>query len=114
MTIAREDASGYRGEASYVFTPANESELAAIVREHSSITIAGAGTGVTGGSVPDGGCVVSMEKFVTVEVTKDSARVGAGVSLDALQSAAAKVKRFYAPDPTEWSASIGGPRRTGK
>ena len=36
------------------------------------------------------------------------ARVGAGVSLEALGAATARKGLFYAPDPTEWTASVGG------
>jgi FAD/FMN-containing dehydrogenase len=36
------------------------------------------------------------------------ARAGAGVTLQEIQSAASAGKQFYAPDPTEMSASIGG------
>jgi FAD/FMN-containing dehydrogenase len=108
MMIPREDASGYIGEAERLFTPANESELTAILRDKQPITIAGAGTGVTGGSVPQGGSVISMDRFSNIEISPGRARAGAGVSLNALQSAAAKSKQFYAPDPTEWTASIGG------
>jgi FAD/FMN-containing dehydrogenase len=108
MSIVREDASGYRGEADALFAPADERELIEIVRRGGPITIAGAGTGVTGGSVPQGGVVVSMERFTRFEIADGSAWAGAGVSLAALQAAAAKTGQFFGPDPTEWTASIGG------
>lgn len=72
------------------------------------IAVAGAGTGVTGGRVPRGGWVISTERFTKLEITQGSARVGAGVSLADLHSAAAKSRQFYAPDPTEYAAWIGG------
>jgi FAD/FMN-containing dehydrogenase len=70
--------------------------------------VAGAGTGVTGGRVAFGGVVVAMERFRKMEIGTGSATVGAGVLLKELQSAAAQTGQFYAPDPTEFSASIGG------
>jgi FAD/FMN-containing dehydrogenase len=41
-------------------------------------------------------------------VEKGYAVCGAGASLASIQAAAAPTKQFYAPDPTENSASIGG------
>ena len=55
-----------------------------------------------------GGWAVSLEKFRRLEICPGRAIAGAGVSLDALQAAAARSGQFYAPDPTERTASIGG------
>ncbi len=112
MTI--EDASGFRGEAERVVTPASESELLEIQSEPLlartiPITIAGARTGLTGGCVPQGGgWAVSLEKFRRLEICPGRAMVGAGISLHSLQREAARTGQFYAPDPTERTASIGG------
>jgi FAD/FMN-containing dehydrogenase len=106
------DASGFRGRAEKVLVPANEAELLEILRSASRnktpVTISGAGTGLTGGRVAQGGWVISLEKFQRVEIHQGRATVGAGVSLEALQSAASRTGQFYAPDPTERTASIGG------
>jgi FAD/FMN-containing dehydrogenase len=107
-----EDASGYRGHADQVFAPANETELLGILhnasRDRMPITISGAGTGVTGGRVAQGGWVISLEKLRRLEIHEGRATVGAGISLEALQTAAERTNQFYAPDPTERTASIGG------
>jgi FAD/FMN-containing dehydrogenase len=107
-----EDASGYKGHADRVAIPADESELCSILAEASKsgtpVTVAGAGTGITGGRVPFGGLVLSVERFRNIEIAKGSATVGAGVLLRELHSAASQTGQFYAPDPTEFSASIGG------
>jgi FAD/FMN-containing dehydrogenase len=103
-----EDASGFRGEAARVFTPASEAELLEIIAERVPITIVGARTGLTGGCVPQGGWAVSLAKFRRLEVCPGRAIVGPGVSLDELETAAARTGQFYAPDPTERTASIGG------
>ena len=58
--------------------------------------------------MPFGGIVVSLEKFRKIEINSGSAVVGAGVLLRELQAAASSTGQFYAPDPTEISASIGG------
>jgi FAD/FMN-containing dehydrogenase len=102
------DASGFRGEAERVVTPASEAELLEIVGLRVPVTIGGARTGLTGGCVPESGWAVSLEKFRRLEFCPGLAIVGAGVSLDSLQSAAARTGQFYAPDPTERTASIGG------
>ena len=107
-----EDASGLKGRAEGVFRPRTAEEAAEVLTQASRsripITIAGAGTGVTGGSVPFGGWVVSTERFDRLEIHFGHARVGAGVLLRNLQVAVRTSSQFYAPDPTEWSASLGG------
>lgn len=107
-----EDASGFRGHADSIAIPANEDELCSFLRQSATtgapVTIAGAGTGVTGGRVPFGGAVVSLERFRKIEIRPGSATAGAGILLRDLQVAAAASGQFYAPDPTETSASIGG------
>ena len=106
------DASGYRGQADRIFTPQNESELVAIVsdasRQSIPIAIAGAGTGVTGGRVPREGWIISTERLKQLSIESGKARAGAGVTLADLHAAASASKQFYAPDPTEYSASVGG------
>ncbi len=72
------------------------------------ITIAGGGTGVTGGGVPQGGWVLSVEKLSRLEIHQGYAIAGAGVPLRDLQAAAQRSGQFYPPDPTENSAFLGG------
>jgi FAD/FMN-containing dehydrogenase len=107
-----EDASGYKGQAERVFTPATESELVEILRNATSgripVTISGARTGLTGGGIPQGGWSISMEQFQRLEISRGLAIAGAGVSLESLQAAANPTGQFYAPDPTERTASVGG------
>ncbi|MBS1859520.1 MAG: FAD-binding oxidoreductase [Acidobacteria bacterium] len=112
-TAYLEDASGLPGgHADRVFVPETAEEIAGILREASAggtpVTIAGAGTGVTGARVPFGGWVLSLEKFTRLEVEPGRATVGAGVLLRDLHAAAARAGQFYPPDPTETGASIGG------
>jgi FAD/FMN-containing dehydrogenase len=107
-----QDASGFRGSADRVIVPADEAELSSALREANAsstrVTIAGAGTGLTGARVPQGGWVVSLEKFARLEIQTGSAIAGAGVLLSELHAAAQRSGQFYPPDPTETSASIGG------
>lgn len=107
-----EDASGFRGHAEQVYSPQDEAGVQAILLNATAnripVTVAGAGTGITGGRVPFGGIVLSLERFQKINIKSGFAHVGAGVSLRDLQAAAAATGQFYAPDPTEISASIGG------
>ena len=110
--IPQEDASGFTGYADAVFTPASEDDLSEIVRravgQEIPITVNGAWSGLTGGAVAQGGWAVSLEKMNRVEVASGYAVTGAGALLRDLHPAAASSGQFYAPDPTETAASIGG------
>ena len=107
-----EDASGFQGEADEIVTPDSEAGVIDFVRRASAsatpVTIAGAGTGVTGGRVPQGGALLSLEKLNSIEIHPGCARVGPGALLMDLHAAAARAGQFYPPDPTETSAAIGG------
>ena len=106
------DASGFTGHADRVIIPETESQvleaLAEAVATQTPVTIAGAGTGLTGSRVPLGGWILSLEKFRKLEISTGSARVGSAVTLLDLRDAAARTRQFFAPDPTEITASIGG------
>src|SRR5690242_10951081 len=88
-----EDSSGYRGEAEQVLLPSDVNEVREIVLACSSngvpLTIAGAGTGLTGARVPHGGWVISLERFRRIEIGEGRACCGAGALLSDLQRAAA-------------------------
>ena len=107
-----EDASGSKGHADRICTPANEADLIALLesanRDKIAITIAGGGSGLTGGRVPYGGWLISMEKFRRLEIASGRATVGAGVTLHELHQAARATNQFYPPDPTETMAFLGG------
>ena len=88
-----EDASGFRGEADEIAKPDNEAALIAFLRRASEtatpVTIAGAGTGVTGGGVPMGGSLLSLEKFNRIEIHPGYASAGPGARLADLHREAA-------------------------
>ena len=107
-----EDASNYQGFADRVAIPSSEAELLALLAEaHATstpVTIAGGGSGLTGGRVPEGGWSISMEKFNSIQILEGRAICGAGVILRDLHAAARRSGQFYPPDPTETMAAIGG------
>ncbi len=107
-----EDSSGYHGSADRVFVPADIDQLREVVleagRQRIPLTVAGAGTGLTGARVPISGWVVSLERFRKLEIAPGSACCGTGVALGDLHREAAKARQFFGPNPTETSAGVGG------
>ncbi len=107
-----EDASGAKGHADRICVPGNEAELLAALAEAKAagapVTIAGGGSGLTGGRVPASGWLISMEKFRRLDIEPGQATVGAGVTLQDLHAAAKSSGQFYPPDPTETMAFLGG------
>ncbi|MEZ5399530.1 MAG: FAD-binding oxidoreductase [Bryobacteraceae bacterium] len=111
-----EDASGFRGSPASIHNPATIAELAAVLRDaaraHAPVAIAGGLTGVTGGAIPGpdscAAWMISLDRMAGLRVDGDTAIAGAGVSLETLHRAAARAGLFYPPDPTEWTASVGG------
>lgn len=107
-----EDASNYQGHADKILIPKTEPELLEILAEAQAaaipVTIAGGGSGLTGGRVPEGGWSISLEKFNSITIHDGFAVCGAGAILGDLHSAAKRSGQFYPPDPTEIMAAIGG------
>ncbi len=113
-----EDSSGLAGrDVSKVYIPQNEKEIADLITFHAAkkipLTLSGGGTGTTGGRVPFGGCVLSMEQFKSISdirKTTDGAvmTVGSGTSLKDIHETAEAHGYFYPPDPTEDASFIGG------
>lgn len=113
------DASNLPGGAAMnVFFPESAAQISEILREATAaktpITISGAGTGTVGGRVPFGGAVLSLDKFKQIkEIAKlpngdGYGVVEAGVLLSDYQKATDAANLFYPPDPTEWTAQMGG------
>ena len=107
-----EDASGYRGEAERVITPDSVEDVRETVRHCRDLkiplTIAGAGTGLTGARVPHGGWLISLERFRECAIENGRACCGPGLLLSELSREAGRSRQFLGPNPTETSASIGG------
>ncbi len=105
------DASNHSGGfASAVIIPENEEELCQFLKENTeNISVSGAGTGLTAGRTPQGGVIVSMERFLDLKTTDDGCvEVGAGTTLKDLQRCLQSTSWFYPPNPTENLSSIGG------
>ena len=106
------DASGFTGWADAVFAPRDEAGVVEVLRRASEqripITIAGAGSGLTGARVAQGGWVLSLEHFRRLDIGDGRGRAGAAITLIELRQAAARSRQFYAPDPTELTACVAG------
>jgi FAD/FMN-containing dehydrogenase len=106
------DASGFSGWADKVFVPPDEAAVVEILRRANRdaipVTVIGSRSGLTGGSVARGGWAISLERFTHLDIGDGRALAGAGVTLLELRDVAARTGQFYAPDPTEILASVGG------
>ncbi|MCU0252990.1 MAG: FAD-binding oxidoreductase [Acidobacteria bacterium] len=101
------------GSAAEVVWPASAEETAELLRECAAagtpVTVSGAGTGITGGRVPQGGVVLALDRMNRIlELGRGHVRVQAGTLLSEVFEATAAEGLWYPPDPTEWGCSIGG------
>jgi D-lactate dehydrogenase (cytochrome) len=95
--------------------PSSEAEAAAYVQSCAGrgmgLTISGGLTGVTGGALPDGGAVLSTRLLQGIgEIEGGVIEVAAGTALEDLRKSLDDSREglFFPPDPTEWSATLGG------
>jgi FAD/FMN-containing dehydrogenase len=108
--------TGLRGSADALIAPPDAETVAQAVRwcyEHDvPITVRGGGTGLSGGAVPDGGVVLSMERLNQVRSLEPEwwrCEVEAGVTTHQLQRRVREVGLSYPPDPGAGATShIGG------
>ena len=107
----------FRERAAAVLLPENEAQVAAILKAcfdaRIPVVARGAGTGLSGGAVPDPhGVVLSLAKFRTIlaiDPLTRTATVQPGVRNLAISEAAAVHGLYYAPDPSSQIAcTIGG------
>ena len=106
----------FRGQAPVVLRPGTTAEVAALValarRHRVALVPQGGNTGLVGGGVPLAGeVVVSLGRFgqVAVDELASQATAGAGVTLAALQAAAAEAGLAFGVDlGARDSATVGG------
>jgi D-lactate dehydrogenase (cytochrome) len=108
------DASFMRdGHADRVVLPESIEEVAEVLaaanRDHTPVTVSGAGTGTVGGRVPFGGIVLATDRLNRIKrIEKDRAVAEAGVILADFQRAVDQKGLLYPPDPTERGCFLGG------
>lgn len=107
------DSSNMKGNADIIYIPQNIEELKqAIIHNNNNnikMSIAGAGTGITGSRVPNGGAVISTENLKKIiEYNENYVIIEPGVTLLELDKFLEQNNKFLPPNPTEINASIGG------
>src|SRR5216110_1155338 len=107
----------FREQPNVVLLPENEAQIVAILKLcHAArlpVVARGAGTGLSGGALPDHrGVVLSLAKLkqiLAIDPLARTATVQPGVRNLAISEAAAQYGLFYAPDPSSQIAcTIGG------
>ena len=109
--------TAYREQPLVVALPETEAQVAAVLRACHALDVPvvarGAGTGLSGGALPNRlGVTLSLAKFnkiLKVDAVARTATVQCGVRNLAISEAAAKHGLYYAPDPSSQIAcTIGG------
>lgn len=108
------DASNTTGHATGLVRPRTVGEVAEVVRHCQAsgtpLTVTAQRTSTTGGPVPEGGWLLSLEGLSQVhEIAPGVARAEAGVLLGALQDEIEATGQLFPPDPTSrYECSLGG------
>ena len=105
-----EDAAHFPGgHAGQLAAPASEIEVADLLRSAPAVLAIGAQSSLTGGATPMGELVLDTSRLSGIEFAgPDRVRVGAGVTLEALDRELASAGRCYPPLPTYTGACVGG------
>ena len=111
----QKDASNFKGNCEQVFIPTTKDDLKKAIslcyKKDTPFTIAGARTGLGGGSVALEGAVISTEKLtntIRIDTEKKLAYVQAGVLHIDIDDELNHLGLFFPPNPTEKNSSIGG------
>jgi D-lactate dehydrogenase (cytochrome) len=109
------DASNIKGYCDAVVYPENTNDVISILKranaEKIKVTVCGNRTGLSGGSVPTGGIVLSTEKMNRIlEINNEEkfAIVEPGVLLSDFLKELKPKELYYPPDPTELNCFLGG------
>ncbi len=106
------DEAKFTGHADALVEVTDEAQAAEIMRTAQGlnvpVTVAAAQTSLTGAAVPDGGVILRLKGFDTVN-PDDPTDVGPGIVLGEYRKKVASLGLFYPPDPTsEHSCTLGG------
>jgi len=109
------DESNTKGFCDAVVYPENTDEVISILKkansEKTKVTVCGNKTGLAGGSVPQGGIVLSTEKLnkiLEINEKEKFAVIEPGVILSIFLNEIKTKKLYYPPDPTELNCFLGG------
>lgn len=112
------DESRLVGRADFIAFPKSDMQIKEALdfakNQGLSVKTQGSRTGLTGGAVPQGGLILNLSRLNQILGGEDELlRVQAGVTLETIEAYAAAQKRFFPPNPTEATATIGGIFATG-
>jgi glycolate oxidase len=117
ITYAYDGTPLYVQKPDAIVTPRTKEHIAALVKlantEHFAIVPRGAGTGLSGGSIPTEGSVVMLlnhwNRILEIDEENLTATVEPGVITSQLHTAVERLGLFYPPDPGSMNIStIGG------
>lgn len=105
-----------KGKAEALVFPVSSEEVSKVVKfayeNNIAVTPRGAGTGLTGATIPTAGGIVidvsKMDKILELDKETLTITVEPGILLNELQQYVEERDLFYPPDPGEKNASIGG------
>lgn len=81
------DISRIIGKAEKIYFPENAEEVKEIIRKNNNLTLRGAGTGFSGGVIPENSAVIDvsyMNSVTNFNASKRTVKVGAGITLKEL------------------------------
>jgi D-lactate dehydrogenase (cytochrome) len=107
-TVLADAAHFPGGHARGLMHAESEADVAAALALGHPLLAVGAQSSLTGGATPRGELVISTSRLTQASLHDDTVDVGAGLTLDALQSLLASHGRLYPPVPTFTGATIGG------
>ena len=117
QTYESDGLTNFREMPGAVVLPRTSAQVQAVVRicsQHAVPFVArGAGTGLSGGSLPAPGCVViclaRMKQVLAIDVRNECVRVEPGVTNTQVSDCVRSAGYFYAPDPSSQTVcTIGG------
>jgi D-lactate dehydrogenase (cytochrome) len=105
-----EDAAHFPGgHTPGIVQPADEQEVADVLRSSTAVLPIGAQSSLTGGATPMGEVLLGTSRLNRVlDVGLDFVRVQAGVTIADLDAALAAAGKYYPPAPTFTGATVGG------
>lgn len=112
------DESRLTGYAEWICFPQNIQQAIQAFewakQQQIAVTMQGSRTGIVAGAVPQGGLIVNLTKMAQIGPITGDAKQGyqvvaePGVLCQQLNDRLSKERLFFAPDPTETTATIGG------
>jgi D-lactate dehydrogenase (cytochrome) len=115
IQVYLKDASNTKGFCDAVVYPESTDDVITILKganaDDTKVTVCGNRTGLSAGSVPNGGIVLSTEKLnkiLEINEAQKFAMVEPGVVLSDFLKIIKPLKLYYPPDPTELNCFLGG------